>query len=253
MSRDRHFKLVSVQRSDAGPRQSAAEISCGCGAIGHVVNTSPHKVLPAGIVAKKFEQKGWVVGASTAGDRCPACVARLQERRAAGAVPDLSGFRDLARRVGLGEPSKAATRAEATAAFDAWKAAKDQQAAEAVMSTEAEKPKEMGVEDRRLIIAKINEVYVGEDVGYSSGWSDKRVADDLGCPRAWVAEVRDYAFGPARDNEDVRALVAEVKALRETGEALERSAAEVTDRLVEVRGQIKALGKKADAVLKAVS
>lgn len=246
MSRDRHFKLVSVQRSDAGPRQSATEIRCACGAIDHVVNNTPQKVLPPEMLVRKFEQKGWLVGATATLDRCPAC---RRAHHAADVVP----ARIAARRAGLGEPSKAASRAEAAAAFDVWKARQDLESGEAVMSTEAEKPKEMGVEDRRLIIAKINEVYVGEDVGYSSGWSDKRVAEDLGCPRAWVAEVRDYAFGPARDNEDVRALVAEVKALRETADALERSAAEVTDRLIEVRGQIKALGRKAEGVLKAVS
>lgn len=60
----------------------------------------------------------------------------------------------------------------------------------------AEPPLEIGADDRRLIFGKLNEVYIDQDRGYSNGWSDERVATDMGVARAWVAKVRDEFFGP---------------------------------------------------------
>ena len=57
-------------------------------------------------------------------------------------------------------------------------------------------PPTMSLADRRLIIDKLGEVYVDEKVGYSSGWSDRKVGVDLGVPPAWVAEIRTQNFGP---------------------------------------------------------
>lgn len=71
-------------------------------------------------------------------------------------------------------------------------------------------PKEMTREDRRIIFAQLNEIYIGEDKGYSSGWTDQRVATHLGVPRAWVATIRDENFGPVRDNETSTALRSEL-------------------------------------------
>jgi len=73
-----------------------------------------------------------------------------------------------------------------------------------------EPPKEMTREDRRIIFAQLNEIYIGEDKGYSAGWTDQRVATHLGVPRAWVATIRDENFGPVRDNETSTALRGEI-------------------------------------------
>ncbi len=66
---------------------------------------------------------------------------------------------------------------------------------------------EMTFSDRRIINAKLEEVYADELTGYREEWSDERVAVELGTQTAWVAELRAANFGPAEGN----ALVAELK------------------------------------------
>jgi hypothetical protein len=61
----------------------------------------------------------------------------------------------------------------------------------------------MGKAEKRIIFAKLNDVYEDEKVGYSGDWSDAKVAKDLGVPVAWVKEVRDESFGPEM-NADLR-------------------------------------------------
>lgn len=62
----------------------------------------------------------------------------------------------------------------------------------------AEPPREMTRQDRRIIMEKLDEVY-GEN-SYKTPWTDAAVAKDLGCPRAWVTELRDQCFGPEGSN-----------------------------------------------------
>jgi hypothetical protein len=88
----------------------------------------------------------------------------------------------------------------------------------------------MGKEDRRLIFAKINDVYLDEKQGYSSGWSDKRVSEDLGVPCAWVKTIREDNFGFEGANEDVRPILDEVKKLLADMEVFENI---ITERMVE--------------------
>lgn len=66
--------------------------------------------------------------------------------------------------------------------------------------------------DKRLIFAKLEEVYVDESAGYKTPWTDAAVAKDLGVPMAWVASVREENFGPANDNGEIRDMLARVKA-----------------------------------------
>jgi hypothetical protein len=54
----------------------------------------------------------------------------------------------------------------------------------------------MGKTERRIIFAKLNDVYLDEKVGYADDWSDAKVAQDLGVPVEWVALVREPDFGP---------------------------------------------------------
>lgn len=68
----------------------------------------------------------------------------------------------------------------------------------ATAAKRAEPPPQMQREDRRIVADKIADVY--DDAGYIAPWTDELVAQDLGVPRAWVAEVRDFMFGPANEN-----------------------------------------------------
>jgi hypothetical protein len=56
--------------------------------------------------------------------------------------------------------------------------------------------------DKRLIIAKLEEVYEDETRGYRKGWSDLRVAGDLGVDQEWVELIRASIFGPAFSEAD---------------------------------------------------
>lgn len=75
--------------------------------------------------------------------------------------------------------------------------------------------------DRRIVIAKLNEVY-GDDM-YLEDWIDQKVAEDLGVPVEWVAEVRDENFGPNLNAAlKVQAAQNKMKGLTELGEKVER-------------------------------
>lgn len=68
---------------------------------------------------------------------------------------------------------------------------------------QANHPREMGRDDRRIIFEKLNETYVDEKTGYDTGWSDHRVASDLGVPRKWVEQVREEMFGSIGTNAEM--------------------------------------------------
>lgn len=95
-----------------------------------------------------------------------------------------------------------------------------------------------------IILSKLVEVYGDEKTGYGDGWTDKRIAEHLGVPRAWVAKLREENFGP-EGNEEIRTTVAEAEALlteiRKIGAAAEPIVA-----------QIKALLTKAEHIDKSL-
>lgn len=67
----------------------------------------------------------------------------------------------------------------------------------------ADPPRQMERDDRRIIFAKLSEVYLDEKRGYAPGWSDQKVATDLGIPRKWVEDIRKENFGDVAVNEDM--------------------------------------------------
>lgn len=112
--------------------------------------------------------------------------------------------------------------------------------------TKPDAPREMGREDRRIIFEKLNEVYVNETTGYGPGWTDAKVATDLGVPRAWVTMVRDEMFGPEGSNEEIRAtikdataLLAEIKALLPQLGAVTHKADVIEKRLAEIQKDLR--------------
>lgn len=99
----------------------------------------------------------------------------------------------------------------------------------------AEQPKPMSREDRRLIFGKIDDVYLDERRGYEDGWSDKRIADELGCPLAWVKAVRDENFGPEGLSEASREAVAQIKELSASVKRVEGIIADAQKQLSELK------------------
>ena len=110
----------------------------------------------------------------------------------------------------------------------------------------AEPPPQMKPEDRRIVAEKIGDVYV--DTGYIAPWTDDLVARDLGVPRAWVAEVRDFMFGPANENPE---LVEYRRAFSEWKADYEKYRAELvahTTQTTHLRNTSLDLQRRADAV-----
>lgn len=84
----------------------------------------------------------------------------------------------------------------------------------------ADTPRQMSRDDRRIVFAKLDEVYLDAEQGYAAPWTDAAVAKDLGVPPAWVSGVREELFGPAGSNAQLDAFLAESKELRQAVERL---------------------------------
>lgn len=174
---NRVFGVCSVEYG--GRRQRGAQVECPCGKWERVpannVSGRPdrHGESSEGkILKRKFEALGWFVGIRPREDRCPECMKRLEKPK---------------------ETPMATTPTTEQ------------------LVKPAPEPKEMTREHRRIIFAKISEVYDSDK--YANGWTDKRLAEDLGCPRAWVAQVRDEMFGAEGANEDIMAAIREAEEL----------------------------------------
>lgn len=95
-----------------------------------------------------------------------------------------------------------------------------------MMPERVETAREMSREDKRIIFAKIHEVY--GDNSYLENWTDAKVSADLGVPRAWVKTVRESDFGDEGSNEEIKEALVEARNLL---------------------GQVNALGPKAESIL----
>lgn len=96
----------------------------------------------------------------------------------------------------------------------------------------AEPPREPSRTDKRIIMNKLEDVYLDEKTGYAAGHTDAAVAKDLGVPRAWVSAIREEFFGPAV-NERVHELKGEVDGLKDEMRALVAMANAVNQKLAE--------------------
>jgi len=148
--------------------------------------------LPPVAIARFFSQRGWRVGATPRKDRCPDC---LNPKRNTKEETELSTKLTVIDQIRPPKPGAS-----------------------------EEPPRQMSREDRRLIFAKLEEVYVDERVGYAAGWNDEKVAKDMAVPRAWVEVIRDENFGPQKAEQS-----AEVIDLRERIEKAEREGAALAD------------------------
>lgn len=169
------------------------EMAVGGGSIGR---WSAHDALP-----KVFGQKGWTVGTREKHDRCPFHTRKHAE-----------GQRALEEQ--MAKPPVGFITNDVPSAARAHKPPETH--IHAVIP-----PEQMSKQDRRIIFSKLEEVYLNEETGYSEGWSDERVAGDLGVPVAWVAEVREPNFGPNKSEQAVallregRALLDEIRSIHE--------------------------------------
>lgn len=157
---------------------------------------------PSVAVEQYFRNHGWSVGRVAKKDVCPAC--QMQTRKE----------KPVAKAAKPAEPEIVVTPA----------------------------PRQMDRDDRRLIFAKIDEVY--EKDGYVVPWTDAAVAKHLGVPRAWVSQVRDEMFGPAGSNPELDAYLTQVEELTMSIEQAKDDFAKVIDGLVEKQGELSRLARK---------
>lgn len=169
---------------------------------------------------KLFRNRGWILGRKRKQDICPACARRDREernnRRAAmnaktdPTIADIWPTRPTTnvielKPVAIEDTPLMPTPAKTPAAL-----------------TIVVEPREMSRADKRIIFNKLEEVYGDEHTGYSSGWSDQKVASDLGVAVDWVRTLRDENFGPEGHSpeakavfEETRKLLADMRAERE--------------------------------------
>lgn len=159
--------------------RTVAQVACReCGVTSSIGIKTEGGLLPVSVIQKKFEQKGWSIGANPKWDCCPDCTKKQK-------AVILKVVNNAAKEL-------------------------------------ADKPREMSRDDRRVIFAKLDEVYLDEKRGYDRGWSDHKVATDLGVPRAWVEVIRSENFGAIAANEDMTEYLTAAEALvKEARQALE--------------------------------
>lgn len=161
MSLGRTFTEEHIPAGDGEGRARAMKIVCAeCGAVAYFAHQTGARRKPPVAAKQNFQAKGWVVGSGPRKDFCPLHAA----------------------------PSSRKGRAEMPA----------NQNGTAEPSPKADAPREITREERGIIFAKIGDVY-GSD-RYVTPWTDQKVADDLGVPRAWVSDVREQFYGPEGSN-----------------------------------------------------
>lgn len=200
------FSRGSLRVGDEGPAQQTYTIKCSaCEHVDSIISSKPSGGLPVDAIKKKFGQRGWEVSRNARRHLCPDCTQKK---------PNL-------------------------------KIVKESPVANNTVVAVAVEPPAMQREDRRIILAKLQDVYLDEEQGYSSGWSDQRVAGDLGVPLAWVEALRDENFGPlpasGSDSKAVEEAYAHLEDARKLQEEINGAVQRVEDALIELRSARAAL------------
>jgi AraC-like DNA-binding protein len=142
-------------------------------------HSSSEEATEIRFVARKLESQGWHFGRTSADHRCPQCFTIAKQNAARNASEKRAREKDEMQ----------------------------QSPHNGINGSASSRP--MTRDDRRIIFEKLNEVYVSDKVGYGDGWTDEKVAADLGVPRAWVKLLRDENFGDEMANDDIRARIKE--------------------------------------------
>ncbi len=201
------FEIVNIPRPGTPIPARGIRVTCSkCGVTAERAMHGNARAAGQRQAEKLFANSGWRLGSHRGKDLCPTCsggagrfevVAGLSIEKANGVNHHPKENRIVADANGHGDSRKVEVLEGLTM--------------KAPPVVAAEPPREMGRTEKRIIWAKLEEVYLDEKRGYSAGWTDETVAKDLGVPRAWVAAVRDEGFGPLGADETT---LAEVSAMR---------------------------------------
>jgi hypothetical protein len=104
-------------------------------------------------------------------------------------------------------------------------------------------PRTMTRDDKRIIYEKLSDTWESEKVGYVAPWTDKRVAEDLAVPLAWVVQIRQDMFGDVASNPEIDAAFAKATAietnLRTLATRLLEEADSIAKKLTELRDAVR--------------
>lgn len=185
----REYLLEPIQAPDGRYRRVHRFVCCKCGKT-HQIGASDNGLpMTRDFLEKKLRAGGWEIGKTKEYDICPDCVMKARKEKR----------------------ERKHMNANAANAN--------------VVQVEPEH-REPSREDKRIIIAELESVYVDEKTGYSGLWSDQRVAEKLCVPRKWVSDVREDLFGPEGSSEGAKELLSEAKAIRDGYSDLARKAQE---------------------------
>lgn len=112
-----------------------------------------------------------------------------------------------------------------------------------------DKPREMTRDERLIIMDKIRDVHDGDR--YGAGWSDKKVSDDLGVPRAWVEDMRANVlqFAGGHDAE-YEAFMADIAPITADAKNLVNSARVQLQEAKDKLEKVEAIDRKLDELLR---
>jgi hypothetical protein len=193
-----------------GDDNHAPGIRVKCGKCGNVlyqyvnrnVKGPPDDAAIVRKVVERLESLGWRIGNNISHHRCPVCVSRAAQMRAvhAGRPENKLMAAALAAEkngnvVDLPVPPAVVSHDNTSGIPDVSK-------------------REMSRPDRRVILLKLQDVYVDEKSGYKTPWTDLKVAEDLGIPIEWVRQLREENFGVVATNPQIEAVLTEGRAWR---------------------------------------
>jgi hypothetical protein len=209
------FTIVDPAKHSGRPNRAYRATCSDCGFQDTSISANGGR-LPVEVVARKLSDRGWQCSVrNRIGDSCPNCNPHRRRKEPAAMpsitlVPPPTPYLDgghtpyvIEGETVAPEPYKAPLPKVTLAELRAEVAARAEAKAEVAPMTR---------DDRRIIFAKLNEVYRNEREGYAPGWTDAKVAEDLGINVAWVAEVRDEHFGVAEPLGDVKTAIEEAVA-----------------------------------------
>jgi len=183
------FSLHSIQIEGVNTR--VAQVTCGhCSSTATMRNNTQAQGFDVDSIverriAAKFEKLGWKIAKSPVGHRCPACFNAIK----LAAVRKRESTMEKEKVVAIAAPPRSPSR-----------------------------------DEKRIILAELQQNYLDEKRGYAADWSDKRIAEDLNVPAAWVANLREENFGPntseavTKAETEIAAFMVELTTLKEAVE-----------------------------------
>lgn len=225
----RKFKIVPFE-SAAGGRQTA-QITCNtCGRSGDIGGHNASAETLQEIAPGKFASRGWRVGRNEKKDCCPSCLRAKKEKTMTTEVE---------------------TNAAPVTVTEPVVAPQHDLLATAPIAAPAPQPKAGSSSillDRRMVNMKLDEVYL-DGKGYHAGWTDERVAAELGLTTEFVAQCRDFAYGPA-SNPALDEIARELAELRTLAQVLDSDGSSIIARC---ESEMAALKERLKVVLDGIS